>query len=165
VLGSADDATILGVALSTIAGLTLQADPVRALRLAGAAAGVRERVGGAYPPATVQELDAIWRAGNDKLGALEATRYWEQGRRLDPADAARLAAGRRARAAAAPITPRQLEVARLVADGRTNAQIAAELHLSERTVENHVFNALRLLGLHNRVQLSAWVTKRDSVNA
>ena len=38
------------------------------------------------------------------------------------------------------------------------AQIAARLHLSERTVENHVFNALGALGLHNRVQLATWVT-------
>ena len=61
---------------------------------------------------------------------------------------------------AGPLTTRQLEVARPVADGLTNAQVAARLHLSERTVENHVFNALVKLGLHNRVQLATWVTGR-----
>ena len=61
--------------------------------------------------------------------------------------------------AAGPLTARQREVADLVAEGLTNAQIAARLHLSERTVENHVFNALSALGLHNRVQLATWVAR------
>lgn len=46
-----------------------------------------------------------------------------------------------------------------MAEGLTNAQIAAKLHLSERTIENHVFNALSALGLHNRVQLATWTTE------
>ena len=64
-----------------------------------------------------------------------------------------------------PLTSRQREVARLVAEGLTNAQIAARLHLSERTVENHVFNALGALGLHNRVQLATWVSMEHAVTA
>jgi DNA-binding NarL/FixJ family response regulator len=38
-------------------------------------------------------------------------------------------------------------------------QIAAPLHLSERTVENHIFNALGTLGSHDRVQLATWITR------
>ncbi len=64
-------------------------------------------------------------------------------------------------AAAGPLTARQREVAGLVAEGLTNAQIAARLHLSERTVENHVFNAISALGLNNRVQLATWVAGED----
>ena len=50
------------------------------------------------------------------------------------------------------------EVAALVARGLTNRQIASELHLSERTVENHVSNILRKLGFVSRAQVAAWAT-------
>ena len=67
------------------------------------------------------------------------------------------------RAPAAPgepqsgLTRRQLEIARLVADGLSNKQIAARLFLSERTVETHITNILNRLGLASRVQLSRWM--------
>jgi DNA-binding NarL/FixJ family response regulator len=53
----------------------------------------------------------------------------------------------------AVLTPRERQVAALVADGQTNAQIAARLHLSESTVEKHVSRALRKLGLSTRAGL------------
>ena len=48
------------------------------------------------------------------------------------------------------LTPREREVAALVADGHTNAQIALRLHLSESTVEKHVSRVLAKLGLSSR---------------
>jgi len=45
---------------------------------------------------------------------------------------------------------REIEVLRLIVDGRTNAEIAAELHLSERTVHRHVSNILTKLGVRSR---------------
>ena len=162
-LATTGDATIQGVALGTIAGLTLRKDPAQALRLAGAATGLRERVGGRYPPATVDELVTVRRVGLESLGPETAEIAWQAGRRLDPAGSAALVQGRRSPSAPGPLTARQLEVARLVAEGLTNAQVAARLHLSERTVENHVFNALATLGLHNRVQLATWVTAQQTI--
>jgi DNA-binding NarL/FixJ family response regulator len=50
----------------------------------------------------------------------------------------------------AAVSPREREVALLVAEGRTNGQIAAQLHLSERTVEKHVSSVLAKLGLDSR---------------
>jgi predicted ATPase/DNA-binding CsgD family transcriptional regulator len=160
-LASAGDATILGVALGTIAGLAVSKEPGRALRLAAAAVGLRERIGGGYPPGTVEELDTVRRLGFESLGPNAAEAEWQAGLRLDPAGSAALVERRRPTPPAGPLTARQLEVARLVADGLTNAQIAARLHLSERTVENHVFNALGTLGLHNRVQLATWLTEHE----
>ena len=54
----------------------------------------------------------------------------------------------------ARLTRREREVAALVARGRANRQVAEELSLSERTVETHVRNVLKKLGLKSRVQLA-----------
>lgn len=58
--------------------------------------------------------------------------------------------------AATALTDREREVLRLVATGMTARDIAEELVLSNRTVQNHIQNTLRKLQLHNRVQLTRW---------
>jgi DNA-binding CsgD family transcriptional regulator len=59
-----------------------------------------------------------------------------------------------------PLTPREAEVARLVAQGLTNREVAQRLVLSERTVEHHVRSVLSKLGFTNRAQVAAWVGRR-----
>ena len=59
---------------------------------------------------------------------------------------------------AGPLTPRELQVARLVAGGRSNKQIAAELVISQRTAEGHVERILAKLGFTSRAQVAAWVS-------
>ena len=59
-----------------------------------------------------------------------------------------------------PLSARELEVAALVAAGRTNTEIATELYLSKRTAQNHVQHILTKLGLSNRTQVAAWYHAR-----
>src|SRR5215218_8740921 len=67
------------------------------------------------------------------------------------------AAGDRAAAPWAPLTAREFEVARLVAAGNTNRQIAAGLFLSPKTVGSHVEHILAKLGVARRAEIAAWV--------
>jgi DNA-binding NarL/FixJ family response regulator len=55
-----------------------------------------------------------------------------------------------------PLSPREVEVAKLVARGMTNKQIGETLFVSERTAENHVQHILVKLGFSNRSQIAAW---------
>jgi PAS domain S-box-containing protein len=60
------------------------------------------------------------------------------------------------------LTPRQVEVLRLLEQGRSTKQIAAELHLSSETVRNHVRHLLRALGVNSRLEAVA-LARRDQV--
>jgi non-specific serine/threonine protein kinase len=86
----------------------------------------------------------------------DADRTWTDGTRLTIDDAIALAFGtsRPRTAAPASLSTRELEVVRLAADGLANKAIAAELHLSVRTVESHVRHVLAKVGLSNRTQLA-----------
>jgi PAS domain S-box-containing protein len=53
------------------------------------------------------------------------------------------------------LTPRQSEVLRLLERGRSTAQIAGQLHLSQETVRNHVRHLLRALGVNSRLEAVA----------
>jgi len=57
------------------------------------------------------------------------------------------------------LTRREREVARLVAEGKSNREIAEVLVLSERTVENHVGNILMKLGFDSRAQVAVWAVE------
>jgi DNA-binding CsgD family transcriptional regulator len=52
------------------------------------------------------------------------------------------------------LTPQELQIASLVANGMTNREVAASLFLSPKTIESHLQNAYRKLGVHSRTQLS-----------
>ena len=60
------------------------------------------------------------------------------------------------------LSPREIEVW-LFVRGRTNAEIAAQLCLSERTIHRHVSNILTKLGVRNRAEAAAYAARGSAV--
>ena len=94
------------------------------------------------------ELDAA-RAAFERLGAAPDLARVEE---LTGSAASQTAAG---------LTPREVEVLRLVATGKTNRAIAAELFLSEKTVARHVSNIFTKLGVSSRAAATAYAYQHD----
>ena len=146
-------------------------DLARATRLFAAGAAERAQTGGAPWPLTLAEREralAAARAGLDEA-AFEAE--WQVGRNLsleqaiDEGTALVDLAERRASRVPSPgppanLTRRELDVARLLARGLTNRQIAEELVITEGTASNYVQRVLDRLGFHTRAQVAAWAVAR-----
>ena len=64
-----------------------------------------------------------------------------------------------------PLSPREQEVLKLIAEAHTNKQIAEILHLAEKTVESHRANLLRKLGMRDRVELVRYAIRRGLTEA
>lgn len=62
-----------------------------------------------------------------------------------------------------PLTPRELEIVKLIAEGYSNKDIAEDLVISEKTVERHRANILAKLGMHDRVELTRYAIRRGLV--
>jgi DNA-binding NarL/FixJ family response regulator len=64
-----------------------------------------------------------------------------------------------------PLTPRESEVVKLIAEGYSNKRIAEELVISEKTVGRQRANVLEKLGMHDRVELTRYAIRRGLVEA
>ena len=73
---------------------------------------------------------------------------WLEGGRVEPDD---------------PLTPRELEVVKLIAEAFTNRQIAETLKLSEKTIESHRANVFAKLGMRDRVEIVRYAIRRGLV--
>jgi DNA-binding NarL/FixJ family response regulator len=62
-----------------------------------------------------------------------------------------------------PLTPREEEIVKLIAEGRMSREIAELLVISEKTVERHRANILEKLGMRDRVELTRWAIRRGLV--
>ncbi len=61
------------------------------------------------------------------------------------------------------LSARELDVLKLVAEGKDNAEIAAELFISPKTVKNHISNILMKLQISNRIQAAVYAVRRGIV--
>jgi non-specific serine/threonine protein kinase len=155
---------------SLAAVAAVRGDDARAARLAGAAAGLLERMG-ARPPTTAPMRSALVAQVESALEAPGGARAYGAGRTMELRQAIAFALGDpateerpRTRTAGTPstLTARQVEVARLIAQSMSNKEVAARLSISERTVEGHVEQICNKLGFNSRVQIAAWVIRRDA---
>jgi DNA-binding NarL/FixJ family response regulator len=68
-----------------------------------------------------------------------------------------------ARTIRAELSDREIEVLKLIANGKDNAMIAAELHISPKTVKNHISNILMKLQIDNRIQAAVYAVRSGIV--
>ncbi|MBA2280666.1 MAG: LuxR family transcriptional regulator, partial [Acidimicrobiia bacterium] len=108
-------------------------------------------------------------ARGDLEGAREQVALAEQllehwrGWRVDELDAVRRRLGMTTGAVVGPaaLTPREREVVALVAEGLTNAELAARLYISPKTAAVHVSNVLAKLGMSSRTEVAAWAIREQ----
>ena len=163
------DRASMARALEGLAQLgVVQGVPQRALQLAGAAAALRDSLRAPLAPVERSRLERRLAPARRALGERAAQAVWAEGRALPlqqavdlalasaPADSAR----RSSKRGRSVLTAREQEVARLVARGLTNRQIAEQLFIAEGTAERHVGNILAKLDVHARSRIAAWAVEQ-----
>ncbi len=146
--------------------------PQEAAHLLGAAAKLCEAAQYSLPHAEQIDYDGVAAAIRRALGKSAYARAIAEGRAITLGQAieaalapredikvesvGRPAAGKRR----ALLTPREHEVAALIAQGLTNRQIAARLVITEKTADAHVQNILNKLGAHSRTQIALWAAQQ-----
>jgi predicted ATPase/DNA-binding NarL/FixJ family response regulator len=150
-----------------------------ALRLAAATASLTQKTGILVQHSERGRFERWLAAARQAVGEEAAAAAWTQGyqMRLDQAIAyamapreplpgtASIAADPRVAQTSHQLTPRQREVAVLIAQGLTNRQIAERLVVTERAAAAHVENILDKLGASSRAQIAVWASEHGLLTA
>jgi len=170
------DRFVMAAALEGIGGIVMwQGEPARAVRIWGTAQALREAIGTPRFPVEQPFYEATIAAARTRLGEAHFQTAWQQGLDLTPEQALSPNAAVEA-SAAAPLQPvekphprsasgglsrREMDVLRLLAEGGTNAQIAADLMLSTTTVNAYLRSIYNKLGVSSRTQALHTALKRN----
>jgi predicted ATPase/DNA-binding NarL/FixJ family response regulator len=135
-----------------------------AARLIGAAAALRVRVAVRQPDTEQARSSAVEQVLARALGPQDADTLIHAGRTMPVQQAADLATAVASgagpadpdRSSRVPLTPRERQVAALVASGRTNRQIGRVLGISEKTAEVHLHHVMSKLDARSRAEVAAW---------
>jgi non-specific serine/threonine protein kinase len=142
-----------------------EGQPQRAIALMAAAKAVRALTGADMPREYKKVVEDNLASARAKLARNVADAAWREGSTMTIEEAVRYATGGRPQLPAAangasPLTARETEVARLIAKGLTNPEIASRLHMAERTADAHVEHIRNKLGLRARSQIAVWAHER-----
>jgi predicted ATPase/DNA-binding CsgD family transcriptional regulator len=154
-------------ALETIADLTVSlGEPERALRLLAASQRFHTDTGIARFSLRADRFESARNTAQAELDSADATACWDAGSQLSLAEAiayARRGRGERQRPRVgwASLTPVERDVARLVAEGHTNAAIGQRLFISVNTVKKHLSHVYAKVDVGGRADLAAQVARRD----
>jgi predicted ATPase/DNA-binding CsgD family transcriptional regulator len=156
---------LIGFAATAVEG----GQPAAGVRLFTAAAAISGRPSGSIWKATRTEFEHFLNLARIRLTSAEFQAEQAIGRALSLAQAVEYARHLQIHVESLSqtgekvdvLTPREREVAGLVAMGKTNREIAEQLVLSKRTVEKHVANILSKLGLTSRTQIVRWVIDKS----
>src|SRR5690348_3069258 len=150
--------------LAALAYLAAAAGQERvAAQLLGASETIRMGAGAAVMAVLAPYVEMAEELATKGLGPTRYRTELENGRRLGRDAAVRLALGESVTAPReehrrdGALGKREDDVARLVAEGLSNKQIASRLFISERTVDSHVRSILNKLGFNSRAQIAAWI--------
>jgi len=137
-------------------------------QLLGAAETVATGAGAIIYGPAVPLLAAAKESAVAALGASKFEAEFKTGKRLSREAALRLALGESNHVESAtqrievgPLAKREVEVARLVAEGLSNKQIGARLFISDPTVASHIRNIMNKLGVNSRAQIASWITSSN----
>lgn len=151
--------------------------PTAALRLAGASSALTQRTGIVVQPHERHRYERWLATARQALGDEAAEAAWEEGRQMRLGQALTYAQDNHDVAAVtAPVfaqpvhdqpwdslTPRQREVAALIASGHSNRRIGEALVITERTVAAHIEHILAKLGFASRTQIAVWASQHGLV--
>ncbi|MFD0493593.1 LuxR C-terminal-related transcriptional regulator [Streptomyces rhizosphaericus] len=166
---SLDDPLGVGVNLEVLAWIAAtEQDHSRAARLLGALRTLWHAIGAplsgyGHLVHYHEECEAAVRRA---LGKAAFNAACKQGARLSYAEALEYAledelpSGEAAGGRPSPLTPRESEIARLVAQGLSNKEIASSLVIAQRTAEGHIEHILSKLGFTSRAQVAVWVAEQ-----
>jgi predicted ATPase/DNA-binding CsgD family transcriptional regulator len=152
-----------------------QGQPVRSARLWGAGESLMQAIGTGLGPVERYHYGPYVDAARALVGEAAWEEAFAQGMAMSVEEAVEYALSEEVAPTAPesppaggatddPLTRREQEVAALVARGFSNRHIAQELHLSERTIENHIANIMRKLGGGSRTKIASWATQQRFIS-
>ncbi|HUG15889.1 MAG TPA: LuxR C-terminal-related transcriptional regulator [Thermomicrobiales bacterium] len=141
-----------------------------AARLIGVSDRLRESIGMSTSAVTDRNYERAIQLAREQLSEAEWEQAWTEGRSLSQSEAI-AAALEGLTDTPAPIqsadhqpsglSPREIEVLRLLVEGRTDREIGAELFISHHTVARHVSSILGKLGVESRTAAATWAVRHD----
>jgi predicted ATPase/DNA-binding CsgD family transcriptional regulator len=151
----------------------------KAVRLYGAARALRKQLNSVIDPADQTHYDKMVEMLKDALDEKAFRSAWAEGAAapldgiiehalaplITPQDVNALSKAQTAKVKYGGLSVREREAAILIAQGKTNRDIAVTMVVREKTVETYVTRILNKLGFHSRVQIATWAIEVGLVNA